>query len=246
MRFLIIVACLLSDKFIPHQLQTMRKTWLEFYTNIIRRITPPSILNASPLSLYGIVLISLILICNIFYLLKPISILFMFNFLFELSVFYFCIGEHNLFYMNTNTKEHLSIRDYVYAINQEVVAVALWFFICGPVGALIYRVTLEFAKIQSFEKTIILFCQILDWLPTRITALLFLMVGQFQPGFSNYIKLFCQKPQQNHQVLASMAEHALQEKTLDKVDVAKLEGLYTHACLLLLFLMAVYMIGKII
>lgn len=246
MRFLIIVACLLSDKFIPHQLQSIRKSWLEYYTNTIRKITPPSILNASPLCLYGIVLTSLILVCSVFYALKSISILFMLNFLFELSVFYFCLGEHNLFYMNTNTPEHLSIRDYIYAINQEVVAVSLWFFLFGPVGALTYRVTLEFAKIQSFEKFIVMLCQILDWLPTRITALLFLMVGQFQPGFSRYIKLFCEKPHQNHQILATMAEHALQEKTLEKIEVTRLEGLYSHACLLLLFIMAVFMIGKII
>jgi AmpE protein len=246
MRFLIIVACLLSDKFIPHQLQTLRKSWLGYFTNTIRKLTPPTVLNASPLNLYGIVLGSLILVCSSFYSLKSISILFMLNFLFELSVFYLCLGEHNLFYMNSNTSEHLSIPDYIYAINQEVVAVSLWFFIFGPVGALIYRVTLEFAKIQTFEKTIVQLCQILDWLPTRITALLFLMVGQFHPGFTSYIKLFCKKPGQNYQVLATMAEYALQEKTLDNIEVARLEGLYSHACLLLLFLMAVFMIGKII
>jgi AmpE protein len=246
MRFLIIVVCLLSDKFMPHQLQAIRKSWLEYYTNAIRKITPPSFLNASPLSLYAIVLTSLILVCSISYSLKSISILFMLNFLFELSVFYLCLGEHNLFYMNTNSSEHLSIREYIYAINQEVVAVSLWFFLFGPVGALIYRVTLEFAKIQTFEKTIVQLCQILDWLPTRITALLFLMVGQFQPGFSSYMKLFCENPEQNHLLLATMAEHALQEKTLEKIEVARLEGLYSHACLLLLFIMAVFMIGKII
>ena len=72
------------------------------------------------------------------------------------------------------------------------------------------------------------------------------MVGQFQPGFKTYIKLFNTPPQHNHHFLVSMAEQALQENSLDDIQVTKLEHLFAHACLLLLFIMAIFMIGRVI
>lgn len=246
MRFLIIIICLLSERHIPHQLQKWRRIWLDKYIDVTKRISPPSLLNASPMSLYIVVLSSLLCICLAFSLIKTISLFFVLNFFFEFTVFYLCLGEYNLFYMNTNQSSHLSAKDYICAINQEVIAIMLWFFLFGPMGALLYRVTLEYSKMQAFDQTIEQFCHYLEWLPTRISAFLFLMVGHFQPGFSTFANSFVQKPEENHQLLMQIAEQALDLKSGVKVESSKLEGIFTHACLLLLFLMAIFMIGKML
>lgn len=246
MRFLIMIICLLSERYIPHTLQKTRKLWLEQYIDFLRKIIPENIVNASRLTIYFSTLFSLLIVCGLMGFLKNSTILFPINFVFEFVVFYLCLGEHNLFFMNTNSNEHLSIKDYIYAINQEVMAIILWFFLLGPSGAILYRVTLEFAKINSFDKLTVSLCQLLDWLPTRISAMLFLLVGQFHPGFKTYIKQFNSKPENNHQFLVTIAEQALHESTLDNIQISKLENLFCHACLLLLFMMAVFMIGKVI
>jgi len=246
MRFLIIIICLLSERHIPHQLQKWRRLWLGKYIDFTKRISPPSLLNASPISLYIVVLIGLFSICLVFTLLKTVGLFFVLNFFFEFMVFYLCLGEHNLFYMNANQPQHFSTKDYICAINQEVIAIMLWFFLFGPMGALLYRVTLEYSKMQAFDETITKFSHCLEWLPTRISAFLFLMVGHFQPGFSTFVHSFSQKPEENHQLLIQIAEQSLDLKSGVKVEASKLEGLFTHACLLLLFLMAIFMIGKML
>jgi len=246
MRFLIIIICLLIERHIPHQLQKWRRIWLGKYIDVTKRISPPALLNASPISLYILVLSSLIAICLVFTQLKTIGLFFVLNFFFELTVFYLCLGEHNLFYMNANQTDHLSTKDYICAINQEIIAIMLWFFLFGPMGALLYRITLEYSKMQAFDETIAKLCHWLEWIPTRICAFLFLMVGHFQPGFSTFAHSFLQKPEQNHQLLIQIAEQALDLKSGMKVEASKLESLFTHACLLLLFLMAIFMIGKML
>lgn len=246
MRFLIMIICLLSERYIPHTLQKTRRLWLERYIDFLRKIIPENIVNASRLTVYFVTLSSLLIVCGIMALFKHSTILFPISFAFEFIVFYICLGEHNLFYMNTNTNDNLSIKDYIYAINQEVMAIILWFFLLGPSGAILYRVTLEFAKINSYDRLTVSLCQLLDWLPTRISAMLFLLVGQFQPGFKIFIQQFNSKPENNHHFLVTIAEQALDESKLDNTQISKLENLFCHACLLLLFIMAIFMIGKVI
>jgi AmpE protein len=246
MRFLIMIICLLSERYIPHRLQKKRQTWLERYIDFLRKIIPENLVNASRLTVYFACLLSLLILCGVMALIKHSTILFPINFAFEFVVFYLCLGEHNLFYMNANSNDHLTIRDYIYAINQEVMAILFWFFVLGPSGAILYRVTLEFAKINSFDKLTLTLCQFLDWLPTRMSAMLFLMVGQFQPGFKIFLQQFNSKPENNHQFLVTIAEQAMHESSLESIQISKLEILFSHACLLLLFIMAVFMIGKVI
>jgi AmpE protein len=248
MRFLIIILSLLSERYMIHHMQKVRRTWLEYYIDFARRITPPSILNASPMGLYLVVLFSLLGICAVLALGKQVSLFFILYFVFEFAVFYLCLGEHNLFFMNTNISKnnYLNNKDYIIAINQEIIAIIIWFFAFGPAGALLYRVTLEFSKMQHFENHIQFFKDLLDWIPVRITALLILMVGHFQPGFSALIHQLFTSSSQNQSLLVSIAEHSLSTTSIEKVDISKLENLFAHACLLLLFFLAILMIGKFV
>lgn len=246
MRFLIIILCLLSDRYMIHHMQKIRKTWLEKYIEFIKNLTPPTLVSVYPFGIYLVVLSSLLILSFILSASKSIGILFILYFIFEFAVFYFCLGEHNLFYFNTNQEDRLNKKDYIIAMNQEIFAVILWFFLFGPVGAILYRVTLNFSKLPGVDKHIIQLKEILDWVPTRLTSLIFLLVGQFQPGFSEYIQHILSKPEYNDTLLISMAEHTLGCKSFDKVQVSRLEGLYTHACLLLLFILAIFMIGKVL
>ncbi len=246
MRFLIIILCLLSERYMIHHMQKVRKTWLHAYTDLIRRFLPLNVLDSSPINLYLCVLLTLLSISGIFSLAHHTNMFFILYFVFEFSVFYLCLGEHNLFFINVgeNKNNYLKNNDYIIAINEEIIAIIIWFFAFGPAGAILYRVTLEFSKMQQFENNIMFIKNLLDWIPTRITALLLLMVGHFQPGFSLFIQKVLSPVTQNQNFLTQIAAQALNTNSIENIEISKLETIYSHACLLLLFFLSILMIGK--
>jgi AmpE protein len=229
-----------------HHLQKLRDNWLTNYAQFLKKHLPTSILNSSNLSIYISMLSSLILMAAFFSLTSETGLNLILQACFEFFVFYLCLGKHNLFFMNTNISQPIGAKEYILSINQDFIAIILWFFIFGPAGAILYRVTLEFSKIQEHEKTISQIKDVLDWVPTRLTSLIFLMVGQFEPGIRFYLKNFMLPPIQNSVFLLNTAEKALAAKNLDSLTAPKLEELFSHSCLMLIFTLAIYMIGRLL
>lgn len=246
MRFLIIIFCLCSERFLTHHLQTKRKLWLEHYSQVLKKYFPQQIINFSTMGLYLSVLTSLLLVAAMFSWLEHSETGFVLAAIFNFVIFYLCLGEHNLFFMNANTNTALGPKDYILAINQECIAIILWFFILGPVGAILYRVTLYFAQIQDHEAKILTSKEILDWLPSRITSLVFLIVGQFQPGIQHFIKNVSHSEMDNQTLVLTTAKDAMASKDLDKTPLPKLEELFVHSCLVILFVLAIFMIGHLL
>jgi AmpE protein len=246
MRFLIIVLCLLSEKYLTHEFFTFRKKWADLYGQYIEKFIPQNILNSVPIMRFAIYLGSLALLCIIFGLFGHHGIGLILNFVFELAVFYICLGEHNLFYVNANEKKLMNDNEFILAMNQEFYAVILWFYILGPFGALFYRVTQHFTHTKKAPANLLKIKAFLDWLPVRMSALLFLLVGHFQPGFSELIKNINQNPMENDALLIQSARSALEVKKDENIDMMKLQNLFNHSCLLLVFLLAIYVIGTIL
>ncbi len=246
MRFLIIIFCLLSEKYLTHQFFTFRKKWSDVYAQLIEKHVPINILNANPWMRYSIYLGFLTLLCVIFGLFGHHGIGLVINFFFELSVFYICLGEHNLFYVNANEKKLLDDNQFIIAMNQEFYAIILWFYILGPFGALFYRVTLYFNQQAHTLPLLVKIKAFLDWLPVRLSALLFLLIGDFQPGFTELCKKFLQNPLENNELLIQTARHALSVKEQENINMMKLQNLFNHSCLILLFLLAIFVIGHVI
>lgn len=244
MRFLIIVVCLLSEKYLIHNFHQYRQTWLNIYFDKLKQYVPSSILFQSPINPFLITVLSLLSAVLLITLLTQNGLLFILYFFFEAVIFYFCLGEHNLFYTNTEQPIKLNAKQYIQAINHEYFAVILWFFFFGPMGAILYKVTSYFAKLQPHEQQIQFILNILDCVPVRLTALFFLLVGQFQPGFSHFLNQLRAKPEDNAKLLNDSAKFALgHDKEHDPIS---LETLFTHSCLLLTFILAILMIGSIL
>jgi AmpE protein len=245
MRFLIIVLSLLSEKYLTHQFQRLRKTALEQYLGFLKSILPESLMTAHPLSPFGISLTLLLATALFFQWLGHHGLGLVMNFFFEFAIFYLCLGEHNLFYINSNQNTVLTPEEYIIAINREVFAPVIWFFVFGPIGAILYRVTDYFSK-SAQNPNLISLMQVLDWVPVRVSSILFLMVGQFQPGFSELLKQLTKAPQTNEELLINSAKHAINHDLKKDINFIQLENLFIHSCLLLNFILAVYVIGKIL
>jgi AmpE protein len=246
MRFIIIILCLLSEKYMTHQFFTFRRKWSDLYGYAIDTYIPSKVLNASPIMRYAIYLGSLTLLCIILSMIGHQGLGLILNFIFELSVFYICLGEHNLFFVNANEKKLLSDNEFILAMNQEFYAVILWFFILGPFGALLYRVTVYFNQKKSPLMILVKLKAFLDWIPVRMSSLLLLLVGQFQPGFSVLVNNMNSNPLENDQLLIRIARLAMNAEKDEALEMMKLQNLFNHSCLLMIFILAIFVIGTII
>jgi AmpE protein len=246
MRFLIIVLCLLSEKYITHDYQHLRKTWLNVYTHLVQSFLPKKFYRQNIYTPFFSCIISLLVIVIFFKTLRFWKLGLFINVVFEFFVFYICLGGDNLFYSETNDKDYLKINEYILAIHEEVFAIIILFFIFGPIGALLYRVTTFFIALQPKAALIRKIHGIIDWVPVRITALLLLMVGHFQPGFSYFLQHLTRRPDFNQTLLLHTAKNALAVKDKESVDSVLLENMYTHASLLFVFILAIFVIGQVI
>ena len=75
-------------------------------------------------------------------------------------------------------------------INTRFIALLFWFAVLGPAACLFYRLCTAYAELVRLEpghphqRQIQRVRQVLDWLPARLTALAYALVGDFVRGYS--------------------------------------------------------------
>lgn len=117
------------------------------------------------------------------------------------------------------------------AANQRIFAVIFWFVVLGPVGAVLYRL-IELCYVQG----IFLSCtnsawqakRILDWIPVRIFAFLFALVGHFQQVFTQWKANLLRGVQYNDELIGECGVAALdvvQNSQLPEDGTAEKEAL---------------------
>lgn len=79
--------------------------------------------------------------------------------------------------------------------NEKIFSVLFWFFALGPFGALMYRMIQLLVSNQRADQSrnsvfhVAKFLQsLLDWFPARISALTYVVAGDFVPGFAEWSK----------------------------------------------------------
>lgn len=80
--------------------------------------------------------------------------------------------------------------------NHELFAVIFWYIILGPVGAVIYRLShLLYQRAQDKSSDLAALASyatqwltLIDWLPLRISATLYALVGDFSHGFKTFLQ----------------------------------------------------------
>jgi len=83
---------------------------------------------------------------------------------------------------------HLRFLEFILIrINERLLAILFWFVVLGPIGAVLYRsvsqlkglARAEYNTHEDFMEAAFRFKAILDWLPVRITALCYAIIGNF-------------------------------------------------------------------
>ncbi len=243
MKLLVIVLCLLSERFFIHQLSHNRFYWFSAYlTKMSRWFKSDNTLVAQSIN-FAILLLPLLLILSL--ILTFINHLFfgIIALIVNLIVFYYCLGPQNPFYpirLEQEESDNQSVKNYFSQVNSELFAIIFWYILTGPLGILFYRfIYLS----RDYPQTAILaqrLMNLLDWIPARITVLLYLLVGNFQRGFYFFAKMFFTAPENNELLLAEGGLLAASAREEDVISLPYAESLVEHALIVCLVLLAFF------
>jgi AmpE protein len=168
-----------------------------------------------------------------------------FGLVMHVLVLYYCLGPQNPFYPihpDENSPEFdKNIGAYFAEVNGELFAPIFWYMFTGIFGVLVYRLislcaTLPAVRLQASQILLLL-----DWLPARLTALLYLLVGNFQRGFAKF-KHWC-LTLENNTLLSECGLKAVKTDNKDSLSIVLAEYLVEQAVILNLVLLAIYTVG---
>jgi AmpE protein len=242
MKLLVIVLCLLSERFLIHSISLQRFSWFKDYAQVITRKTEINPYFSNPWLILVALILPIFLGVSILYLVFNGVFFGFLGFLLSVLIFYYCLGPQNPFYPITtdDASEQVNIGNYFIEVNSQLFTVIFWFIIAGPLAALAYRI-LTLCKEQSavsIQATFVV--DILEWIPARLTAIMYLLVGNFQRGFGEFIKYVFSTPNLNDKLLNECGLHAVQITESDSVPMPVAEMLVEHATIVFLVFIALF------
>jgi len=236
MDLLVIVLCLLSERFMMHKSTHNRFHWFMSYGNQILSRLP----TLTPSILLALIVLPLLLVVGA--ILHTVGHLFfdIIGLLFNISIFYYCIGPVNPFYpVHAKSADQMvddDIGNYLVQANGELFAILFWYLALGPVGILAYRLVSLSQDLTTIGRQASDLLALFDWIPARMTALLYLLVGNFQSGYKYYSKLFFSLPDKNNTLLSVCGLAALDNR--EQKTIRHAENLVEHATIVFLVLLA--------
>lgn len=239
MKLFVIVLCLLSERFLIHSLSFKRldgmKVYMGWFEGLIKS---QPVLNQTYITLLLFILLPVIpLALIIFYFGGWLAGLV--GLVIQLAVVYYCLGPENVFYPQRTGTDSPS--KYFEALNGQVIAVIFWYYLAGPIGAVIYRLISFVASGYSAEKSVVDAAKqiqsLLDWIPARITAILYLLVGNFQSGRLIVKANFFSGLGSNGVLLKQAGLSAAAVKD-DETGITAVEKMIEHSIVIYLFIIA--------
>ena len=220
MRLLVILLGLFFERFLMHRLSEKRVLWIHWIQKMFLDIckkNPP--FKSRVMKTILMVLPIWLVVTGVYWVLYE-DFWGVLAFLLNLAIFYFCIGPMNIFYPKES--EGVGIKHLIFA-NSAIFSPIFWYLLFGPLFLLAYRLI----DLASYHKNEQLYCDTiirwLNWIPARITALCYLLVGHFQKGLEAYGHYFFKSPQDNELLLEKCAQSALTENkdALTELDAEK-------------------------
>ncbi len=244
MQLLVIVLCLFSERFLAHESTHDRFRWFKVYAEKVISFVNRLCSHISPWIILALIIFPLLILACIVLCFFDEFLFGFFALILNIAIFYYCVGLINPFYpVLSNTTEPLleqDVGDYFVHVNGQLFAVIFWYVLLGPLGLLAYRLIAFCTGLSVVSEHAVRLCACLDWLPARMTALLYLLVGNFQVGFQNYMKLFFKPPSYNNQLIQTCGMASFghgQQQTMRQAEI-----IVEHATVVLLVFLAVYTI----
>lgn len=244
MKLLVVVLCLLSERFLIHSASYQRFSWFGQYSQqIMNYIDKNNYFTNSWLILASIVA-PVILITAFFYLLFHNVFFGFLGLILSIVIFFYCLGPQNSFYPLSadmpNKQNDDLIANYFASVNSQLFTVLFWYLILGPIAALTYRLIALCREVSSISSNANQVADILEWIPARLTVLLFLLVGNFQRGFNSFLNFLLAGPESNNKMLGECGLQAVRSSDSEEVPIPVAENLVEQATIVLLVLVALF------
>ncbi|MBA2710565.1 MAG: regulatory signaling modulator protein AmpE [Tatlockia sp.] len=247
MKLLVILLSLLSERYLVHALSYMRFNWFKsYFDKVILTIGQKDLLLNQHILLILIILPIFLIVGLTLYIANNLLFGF-FTFLINLLIFYYCLGPVNPFYpIRTEIESEnneLAAGNYFSQVNGQLFSVIFWYVVAGALGLVVYRIISLCREQPSTSKLASQITNFLDWIPARITVLLYLLVGNFQKGFHFYVQKFFSSPEFNNQLLTEGGLLAARTSESEPVQLPYAESLVEHSIIVYLVVLALFTLG---
>lgn len=246
MKLLVILLCLLSERFLIHTISYQRFYWFNTYCISIKNLIDKHFAFNNPWALLVAIIAPLVLLTSLVYFLFH-NILFGFSgLILSIIIFSYCLGPQNAFYplsADSETDNQNEIGHYFFQVNRQLFSVIFWYIIAGPIAILTYRLITLSRDFNPISIQANWLTDILEWIPARISSLLYLLVGNFQRGFIPFTKLFFAPIESNHHILSQCGVEAVRNNDSDEIPMPVAECLVEHATIVFIVFIALFTIA---
>lgn len=244
MKLMVIVLCLFSERFLIHTFSFQRFSWFNNYVFFIKKISGNNSSFNNPWMTLAAIVLPVIALTSLVYLMFH-SIFFGFvGLILSTAIFFYCLGPQNAFYppsdTGTNGNDPEQIKNYLSLVNSQLFAVVFWYIVAGPIVVLTYRLISLCKIIDGVSEQSTQISDALEWIPARITALLFLIVGNFQRGYTIFTQYFFAKPDVNDKMLGECGLQAVRVDESDEIPMPSAEAMVEQAAVVLLVFIALF------
>lgn len=241
MKLFVIVISLLSERFFLHSLAGKRQYWFNLYREKIEdQFSSWPFFSKTNYLFLAVVLPPLLVL----YILEWMFSFFPWGIMVLLShlvVFYACLGPDNPFYPSRDSKDSSTqVTDYLWQVHSQLFAVVIYYILLGPIGILAYRLIDNCQSSAPLGSLARKYFGIIDWVAVRVTALLYLITGNFQSGFNYLLSVFFEGYAKNRNLLEDCANKALGNSQENQVPLLKADILVEHSLIFLLVLVALF------
>lgn len=244
MKLLVVVLCLLSERFLIHSASYQRFIWFNEYSqHILDRIKQNNYFS-NPWIQFAAIVLPLILLVSIIYALFHTLFFGFGGLILSVLLFYYCLGPQNPFYPSSQSDSIESgeqeAMNYFANVNSQLFAILFWYLLLGPLVAFTYRLISLSRPISQVSDCANQVADILEWIPARITMILFLLAGNFQKGFGYFMQHFISTPDINNKIIAECGLLAVQPGNSEEVSLPIAENLVEYGLIVFLVFIAFF------
>ena len=218
MKLIVILICIALVRYTHLGNNAERYTWLQRYAITLSSFIKA--LNESWLLTLIVILPILVLAAFLQHILF-FGLFYIFGFFYSIFILWYCLWPVSLeAQLETNIQQVLAtnaVQDsrpfstqLLIDANNHIFAVLFWFMVLGPVGAILYRLVAELVRLKSetnaeniilLNKASSILLNLLDWIPARLTALGYVISGNFSTGFAQWRQYATQGIQSSRELL---------------------------------------------
>ncbi len=139
------------------------------------------------------------------------------------------IDNHRIRLINQDESDETFVGKVTYEFFKSIIPAVFWFLILGPAGALFYALTDRYqGQLGDDEKDYSLILEILywmEWIPARVTGLIFAFLGEFRRGFAALLDTFLDTENSHAAILSNVLRDSIAVESDDETQLLELQWL---------------------